>query len=477
MHIGEAMNSALSIMRRQQWDDALLVLHDILNVRQDDPWVLFLMGTCHRMKGNDGLAFTLYMRAMEVREDFFEAMLNTCAILRERGLHEQEVALLHDCRRIRPDDTMVLHNLSGAHLNVAKPLEAEKYAMEAIGKEGERPDTLIQLGLALLEQERFGEAWDALDKALLIGERKVRNFWTMGQTPMWDGTPGQTVVVYGEQGHGDEIMFASCLRETIARCKQVIIDTSKPDMAALYERSFPEAQLHRQHAELEIDAAIPFGSLPTLFRRSADDFPEHDGYISACPAKRREMRRRLDDLGDGLKIGVAWRGGIAKTHSCYRNTSLVQWSPILKQDGAHFVSVQYGPDVSGEADLQQDQTGVAVHHWQAAIDDFDMLTALIAELDLVISVPQTAVHQRAALGKECWVVNPHRSPWPFGLNRESMLWYPKQTRIFRQKEREHGKWAPVMVRVGRALAERTGGAVGPVIVPPAESQIEIGAVP
>jgi len=317
MHIRDALNQVLAIMRQHGWSDALTLLHDLLNVRTDDPLVLFLMGTCHRMQGHDGLAYALFRRSMELKPDNYEATYNLCAILREMGRHEEEVALLKECQRLKPDEADTLHNLAGAHLNNHTPEIAEDYARKSLEIEGDRPDTWIQLGLALLEQEKFGEGFDAWDTALRIGERKTRNFWALGETPIWDGTPGQNVMVYGEQGHGDEIMFASCLNEAIARCKQVYIDTSKWDLVDLYQRSFPstivfctpDSQLKNYHTELKIDAAIPFGSLPTIFRREVKDFPRHDGYLKASSPKRREMRRRLDELGDGLKIGIASADG------------------------------------------------------------------------------------------------------------------------------------------------------------------------
>ena len=479
MHIRESVEFVLNMMRQKEWNDATLALNGLLNLKFDDPMFLFLLGTCHRMLEHDGLAYALFNRAMEKREDHYEAMYNLSSILRERGEKEEEIKLLERCRELRPDDPDIYHCLSGSYINNHTPELSEEYARKALSLEGDRPDTYIQLGLALLEQEKFGEGFDAWDTAMKIGQRKTRNFWALGQTPIWDGTPGLNVMVYGEQGHGDEIMFASCMNEVIERSKQVFIDTSKWDVVDIYQRSFPEAivfctpdsQLQRYHVELEIDAAIPFGSLGTLFRRELENFPQHDGYIKSAPAKRREMRRRLDALGDGMKIGITWRGGILKTHAHSRVIPPEKMSPILKQDNTHFISLQYTENAAEEALHQEEATGVPIHHWQAAIDNFDMLTALIDELDLVISVPQTAVHQRAALGKECWVLTSHEVPWTFGLEREDNVWYPKQVRQFRQTKSEKGNWTPAILRCANALAERTGSKIGPVIVTPGNPEI------
>ena len=481
MRIREAYDAALGLMRREKFTDALVVLNDMLNVRPDDGVIFFLIGTCHRKLGHDALAYALFLTALEYKPDLFEAKMNLFWLLQEQGRHEEQLAILKECEELRPDDPDVVRNFASAYLNNQTPEIAEGYTRKTVEMVGERPDLMIQLGMSLLEQERFGEGFDAMDKALTLGERKTRNFWALGETPMWDGTSGQNVMVYGEQGHGDEIMFASCMREVITMSNQVFIDTSKGNMIDLYTRSFPDAivfctpdsQLKPYHTECKIDAAIPFGSLPTLFRRDKDQFPLHDGYLTAHPARKKEMRRRLDELGEGLKIGIAWRGGTKKTNMVNRTVGLEEFQPILHQTGAHFISLQYTPDAAGEADSQQDITGVPVHHWQAAITDFEMLTALIDEVDLVISVPQTAVHQRAALGKECWVLTPHKTSWTFGLEGEDSVWYPKQVRQFRQTASET-KLTGAITRCALELSKRTGSKPGSVYIPePVISEVQI----
>ena len=107
-----------------------------------------------------------------------------------------------------------------------------------------------------------------------------------------------------------------------------------------------------------------------------------------------------------------------------------------------------------------------------------MLTALIDELDLVISVPQTAVHQRAALGKECWVLTPHKTSWTFGLDGEDSVWYPKQVRQFRQTPNET-IWTGPITRCALELAKRTGSKPGPVYTPQAveAGEVQLSASP
>ncbi len=465
MQIREAMDVATGLMRQDRWDESLKILNDGYDHMPANPWMCFLIGTCNRKLGHNSLAYLLFTEAIRLSnfekdpEIYIASRLAIAEVLNEQGKFKLAKSILAEARKVAPGDTRVLHNIAKVNLDDNKPHVAERYTKLEIEKEGESPDALTTLSLAQLSQEKFGEGWDAWDRMVRMGgkARKVRNFWGLGQTPWWDGTPNQNVVVYGEQGHGDEIMFASCMNEVIAISKQVYIDTSKPDMVPLYERSFPDAvvlctpdsDVHDWHTERQIDAAIPFGSLPVLFRRSVEEFPAHNGFLKSSPSKRLDMRKRLNDIGDRPKIGLAWKGGLPQTQGALRTIPLSVFAPILSLP-AEFLSVQYTEGADIEASGQQDSTGVPVHHWNSVVKDFDMLTALIDELDLLITVPQTALHQRGGLGKECWILVPSRPSWPFGQTRDSCLWYPNQTRLFRQGKDEG--WELTITRVAKELA-------------------------
>jgi len=163
----EVIQRCLDLMRHKQWDDALALLNDVLTQKINDPWTLFLMGTCYRAKGNDGLAFSLLLQAMERKKDFCEAMINICPILREMGMHDREIEVWKLVEELQPDHDDLLHNIAGAYINNGTPEIAEDYARRAIEKQGARPDTLIQLSLSLLEQGKFGEGFDVWDEGIL----------------------------------------------------------------------------------------------------------------------------------------------------------------------------------------------------------------------------------------------------------------------------------------------------------------------
>jgi hypothetical protein len=236
-----------------------------------------------------------------------------------------------------------------------------------------------------------------------------------------------------------------------------VIDCT-PKLEGLFRRSFPGAAVHggRQDAVdtawLEacgaIDAQIAMGSLPRYFRTSRAAFPAHTGYLRADESSLERWRERLSGLGPGPKIGISWRGGTVHTRTRSRSVELVELAPILRTPGVHFVSLQYGECAEDIARLQASH-GIAIGHWPEALADYDQTAALVAALDLVISVQTAVVHLAGALGRPVWVLVPAVPEWRYQLSGEDLPWYPA-ARLFRQVAA--GQWAEVCERIAAELA-------------------------
>lgn len=307
--------------------------------------------------------------------------------------------------------------------------------------------------LALLLTNRFADAWDGYEERLRQDDPPVRAF----PFPRWHGgaLPDGTLLIYAEQGLGDELMFASCIHEALESVERCVIDCH-PKLAGLFRLAFPNAQIHPGHQTDPIDwcfkhqptAQIPLGSLPQLFRRKHTDFPEHHGYLSADPGKKAHWRRRLDGLGPGRKIGISWRGGTDRSRGNVRSIDPVRLLTLLAKEPIRFVNVQYDSDPAEVRDLSE-RSGVEVQHWNEALEDYEETAALVSEMDLVLTVCTAVAHLGGALGKPVWVLAPFSPEWRYGATGESMPWYPS-VRVFRQTE--YRQWQPLLESVARRLS-------------------------
>ena len=139
--------------------------------------------------------------------------------------------------------------------------------------------------------------------------------------------------------------------------------------------------------------------MPRFIRRGLDDFPRHQGYLKADPERIASWRERLDQMGSGLKVGIAWAGGVRKTRRALRSIPLERWRPVLQTPAVHFASLQYTADAGATVAALREQHGVRVEHWNEAISDYEETAALVCALDLVISVCTAVIHLGGALGR------------------------------------------------------------------------------
>ena len=302
-----------------------------------------------------------------------------------------------------------------------------------------------------LQEGNFERGWDLYHWRL--GTHKGAQFNQRFRAPLWDGSSlaGKSILVYGEQGPGDEIMFASCFPEVIKLAAKTVI-ACMPRLVGVFRDSFPGIEVKSMEAGWEkpwqrnsppTDLIAPMGDLPRHMRRDAQSFPMHSGYLSADPKRAAKWAEKLRALGPGRKVGISWKGGTRHTWSTLRSLSLDHLLPILSANGTHFINLQYG-DHSAEIAAFSKQTGIRIHDWPDAIEDFAETAALATQLDLTISVCTTVVHLTGALGKPAWVITPQIPEWRYGHAGDRMVWYPT-ARLFRQTARDD--WSAVIQRV------------------------------
>jgi tetratricopeptide (TPR) repeat protein len=308
------------------------------------------------------------------------------------------------------------------------------------------------LGQLQLAQCIWSDGWDNFSARYSSGAVPFRPM----PYPQWKGqcSARGTLLVLADEGIGDEIMYASCLQDAAKRVGQVIVEC-EPRLTRLFSRSFPQVKVvgtERQNDSSWLkglpqpDWQVPASELPALFRRSDSDFPVHDGYISAEPERVAFWRSRLmENHGAKWKVGISWRGGTVKTRGRARTMSPQSWRPILDQENIAFVNLQYGRYEEELAALNR--LGCQrVHDYPQA--DFDETAALVASLDLVVTVCTTVVHLAGALGQPVWVLTPLSPGWRYTTARDTMPWYPSSV-LFRQPEL--GRWDAVCQKLADQL--------------------------
>lgn len=425
------------IENHQDYENAMPLIYSVLEEHPNDAATLNFLGYIWLVSDKPAFAYQLFRRALQESPGNKALWTSLGRAAHELGRTQEAINCFLKSAELDPDYALAYANASATLVQVSDWDGAEKAAKMALECDANDLNAQMNLAHCYLARGRWVDGWAQWGKSL---GGKFRKEWIYGDEARWDGTEGKRVVVYGEQGLGDEILYASCLPDAVERCAKVWIDCD-PKLAGLFRRSFPQAEVHGTRREespdwivgASIDARCAIGGLPEFFRRKDADFPGKP-YLVADP-ERRLMWRALFDSWGGKVIGITTHGGNRHNNQKGRKTTLEDWLPLLQKDGYHFVSLDYAPE---DTDFLEELHGVKIHKFPFATQssDYDDTAALIAELDMAVGNNTTALHCAAAMGVKTWCFVPKYHQWRYAYH--FMPWY-RSMRLVMQGEHSWGE--------------------------------------
>ncbi len=291
----------------------------------------------------------------------------------------------------------------------ADAVAGEASLTQAIGLDPELGAAYLNRGLIRLARGELAEGWDDYQwrfRAKGYEDRAIAAPLWMGEDPA-----DLRLLVWREQGIGDEILFSSCWPDLMRRAGHVVIECDHR-LVTLFARSFPLATVREQTLDADgretinppdVDCHVPAGGVPRLLRRSLLSFQSGAPWLLPDLERVAAWRDRLAALGPGLRIGIGWRSQMMTTERRGAYTSLEQWGAIFALPGLVFVNLQYG-ECEAELKAAEARFGVRIHRWSDLNlkDDFEGAAALTANLDLVLSPAMSAGELAGALGVPVW---------------------------------------------------------------------------
>ena len=375
------------------------------------------------------------------------------------GNDQEAVTTLMEAGRLDPQSPDACFHLAESLRKLGRYEEALPHYQRMLPIAMDWPQAMLGYAKTLLPLGRLEEGWDAFEF------RRICQFgtWERHLLKNWDGTPDKekNVLIFGENGIGTDIMFASCLNEAIRDLGHCVVECDA-SLHRLFARSFPEATFVPQtlttlgeNGETEIEIGgrpvseqLAIGSLARLYRKQATDFPVRPSYLLPDPQGVAFWQNRFTALGRLPKIGFLWQGGGTDESSerlalplelvsrCVRNEKRATW--ICLQRGSaqrKFESMRYGLG--------------NIHLFTEPFDyDLDKMASLLVSLDLLITPAGSVAHLAGALGTRTWLLLPRQAAWRWSLGTDRTPWHPS-ARIFRQEKGE--TWSAVFGRMAQAL--------------------------
>lgn len=393
-------------------------------------------------------AAALFAQAAALRPDYAEAWLNLGNV--QRITHQLDAAEQTFLRvaQLRPNSAPAFINLGNVYRARREIPRAIAACQHALALAPDSPEANLNLGLLYLWQGDFLRGWPLTEHRWKL---KHGNPLRALGVPRWTGAEplaGKTILLHAEQGLGDTLQFARYVPLVVARGARVILEVQPPLRPLFADWPGPAAVLATGDPLPDFDYECPFLSLPGAFATTPATIPASPRYLTAPASHVPRWRDWLDVHARPAapRIGVKWSGNPSFPVGLYRTIPADTFAALLAAfPGIDFVSLE--KDLATEAlDLRRTAPNLLIP--EPALANFADTAALVAQLDLVISIDTSVVHLAGALGGLTWALLPYAADWRWPQEGSVSAWYPAM-RLFRQPA--IAAWPAVLAEVEGAL--------------------------
>lgn len=493
------VNLGLALEDLNRGEEAVQALQTANQFDDGDAAACFHLGNFYRNKGDKARAEQFFRRAVALRPDFAEAHNNLGLLLQEsgeaaraaecfekalssapdmdaahtnlgssrvrEGWMESAIDSFQRALEINPRSAEAWNNLGNVYFRLHRLEEAEDAYRRSLEIKPEYVEADLNLGILLLLRGKLAEGWPSYESRWRMpGVAEKRPKFSQ---PEWTGDPlgSRTLLVYSEQGMGDNLQFVRylpLLRQRYPDAK--IYFWCLPPLYRLFQSCAAAWGVEALPPTVPgglppIDVQIALLSLPWRMGTTLESIPANVPYIAPSPELSEKWSARLTQL-PGKKVGVVWASGEIYAFHKFRTVRLKQLEPLLAVGGISWVSLQKG---NGASQIVSEGLSGKILDLMDEVEDFADTAAIIANLDLVVSVDTSVPHLAGAMGVPVWLLDRFDTDWRWLLDRADSPWYPSM-RIFRQTS--FGDWNSVMPRAAESLARWVGQpGETPVVVP------------
>ncbi len=395
-------------------------------------------------------ALDAYQAALQLNPNMDDAYCNLGNLYQKTGETERAEASYFAALELNPMNVEVGKNLGILLLTAGRNDEAMRCFDARLRLVPDCADSHWNRALLLLAAGDFGAGWQEYEWRFRCEELKSE-FLTArySSKELWDGAQlcGKTLLIYAEQGLGDTLQFCRYLPLVMQRVEHLVFEC-QPELYRLLSGTYSGITLIQRHAEhllpdVNYDFQVPLLTLPRLFDTVMESIPDTVPYINVDERLAEDWRQRIDR--GRFNVGIVWAGNKNYKGDKERSLTLAALERLGEVENVCFYSLQKGP---GAAEAVVAPAAMQLVDLASELDDFATTAAIIASLDLVITVDTAVAHLAGAMGRPVWTLIYSPPDWRWLLEREDSLWYPTM-RLFRQGL--PGEWEPVVEQVALAL--------------------------
>tara|TARA_A100001011_G_scaffold202839_1_gene211237 strand:+ start:2363 stop:3781 length:1419 start_codon:yes stop_codon:yes gene_type:complete len=422
-----------------------------LNTNLSEPY--FHLGNIYIQTGHFSIAEDMYCKAISLEPNNSDYYYNIAIIKSNQNKIYEAIENYKKCLDLNPSHLKALKFLSNCYKDVKKFKEALFTNNFLAKSDPSNPEPLFNNSLIHIRNGRFDVGWKMYEEGLKENIREPLKGYYEEKNELWDGKPFDgTLIVYGEQGLGDQILYGTVLTELIKIQKKIILIVDKR-LINLFRESYPSVIVISEEKQIKIDIDskhILIGSLCKYFRKHISDFMDsefkHYEFNQNFPYRFRKQLLNLRSL----KIGISWKTFANKNREI-RSLSAIQVSKILSCNNNSFINLQYG-DVKKEVKKINELSNNKLNTINGLdlTKDLDNVINVIKRCDLIITIDNTIAHLAGSLGKQVWVLLPYSADFRWMENTSASLWY-QNALLFRQSK--NCNWKIIITLISEILSQ------------------------
>ncbi|HXA48451.1 MAG TPA: tetratricopeptide repeat protein, partial [Burkholderiaceae bacterium] len=423
-------------------------------------------------------AVECYRQALAIDPQFVSAHNNLGNTFQDLARFQDAIASYRQTLRIDPNNSDAYNNLGSAYEAMKDYDQALDHYQQALKIAPTQTNALLNIGSIYQREMRLDEAKTYFDAALAIDANYVDALWNRAivsllsgnfaegwrgyeyrwtrrnappkpefNQPFWSGDADlsdKTILLYSEQGVGDTIQFVRYIDRILALGADIVLAV-QPALKTLFTPSPRVNVITQIDSNLPpFDFQCPLASLPLAFKTDLTNIPAANSCLAVAPDRIRYWADKFSDYALP-RIGIVWSGNPTHANDHNRSMRLETLSALWKRTDCGFFSLQ--KEVR-EIDIQTMRDATAIVDLSSDMSDYTETAAIIANLDLVISVDTSVAHLAGAMGAKVWVLLPFSPDFRWLTERSDSPWYPSM-RLFRQPAIDD--WTSVLDEVVSSL--------------------------
>lgn len=449
-HAGAARGSAMLHFEQGRYEQAIVNFDRLLQVRPDLAGAFKLKGVCLSKLDRLDEALASSSKALALAPDDVENLDNVGLVLHRLGRDGEALTYFDRAIALNPASPHPLYNRARSLLALLRLDEAMAALDQVIAIAPDFAGAHWNMALTQLLRGNFQDGWALRERERtglgIFIDRKFEQPQWVGEAPI----AGKTILLHSDEGLGDTIQYVRYVKRVAQLGARVILEVDDPVRALVSAVEGAAVCLPRTGIELpDFDLHCPLSALPLAFKTRLETIPSEVPYLPAPPDRLRQIWEERLGPRDKMRVGLVWSGRPTHGNDRQRSMPLRTMCRLLDVD-ARFFSLQKDPRPDDRLTLLErpDIIDLTGH-----LADFTDTAAMIACLDLVITVDTSVAHLAGALARPTWIMLPYAPDYRWLLDRDDSPWYPT-VRLFRQTATRD--YAEVLDRVRGELKARIG---------------------